>query len=438
MSDRSIHIMKVIKNFVIAVLFVIAGFTNAESNSQKVAESMRAFQQDDTQYILIMRSPTDQMNQAFPETFNEHVFKEVLDVFPADRDQTVRLGLGFIFSVFRSSDKSITQSLKNFLTVAQKLNVPVIVQIDTECWWDYRPDLWNWWDPDKPGYNPANRDNVEWTGWSSRDAIKISWRNWGQQLRVMPQPNLMSPGYLKECREKINDYCKIVLDWYEQLPPSQKDLFVGIKVGHESSIGANSWYYPNGNDLLDKPEKDDPRTGLVDADVLSRGVTQIGYATLKTSGIRTSGDITEADIAKVVQRYVSIISRAVGEAGVPREKLFTHGVGWKDGELLYDAAVNKYSCPGWSFYRHAGDPAKDEAVQRNLKRSDAPYWAAVEWLYVSGPWTYENWIKAIDNNLKLDKLKFICIFNWEVIMGHKDRDNVIKAINDVANGSAGK
>jgi hypothetical protein len=429
--------MRLIKIFVIVLLslIVITTNTNAEINPQESMMNLKPCKHDDTQYIIVMRSPTDQMNQAIPETFNEQVFKEVLDVFPAKRDQSVRLGMGYIFSVFMSSDESVTQSLKNFLSVAQKLDVPIVVQIDTEHWWNYRSDLWNWWDKEKPGYDPANRFNVEWTSWSSKDAIKISWRNWGSQLRVKPQPNLMSPRFLQECQEKINYYCKIVLNWHEQLPQSQKDLFVGIKIGHESSIGGNSWYYPNGNDLLDKPEKDDPQTGLVTDDVLNRGVTQIGYAAVKTAGIRSSGDITEAEIAEVVRRYVEVISKAASQAGVPREKLFTHGVGWKDGELLYDAATNEFACPGWSFYRHAGDPSKDSAVQRNLKRSDAPYWAAVEWLYVSGPWTYDNWVKTLDRNLQLDKLKFICIFNWEIIMGHKDRANVIKAINDIANGS---
>ena len=57
------------------------------------------------------------------------------------------------------------------------------------------------------------------------------------------------------------------------------------------------------------------------------------------------------------------------------EKIFTHGVGHEFGEKLYDAAVNKYSCPGWSGYWYAADPAKDKGMMRNLKRSDAPHWA---------------------------------------------------------------
>jgi hypothetical protein len=33
---------------------------------------------------------------------------------------------------------------------------------DGENWWDQAPELWNWWDTSKPGYNASNINNVEW------------------------------------------------------------------------------------------------------------------------------------------------------------------------------------------------------------------------------------------------------------------------------------
>ena len=59
------------------------------------------------------------------------------------------------------------------------------------------------------GYEPARlshrriASNVEWTNWSSDSAIKIAWRNWGRQLRVLPPPNLMSPRYREACHEEM-------------------------------------------------------------------------------------------------------------------------------------------------------------------------------------------------------------------------------------------
>ena len=107
---------------------------------------------------------------------------------------------------------------------------------------------------------------------------------------------------------------------------------------------------------------------------------RLGYAALKTSGLRTNGTPTESELRDVAQRYLEMLCREAAACGVPRERLFAHGAGWKDGELIYDVPVNRFSCPGWSFYQHAADPRQDAGVQRNLAKSDAPYWAATEWL----------------------------------------------------------
>ena len=83
----------------------------------------------------------------------------------------------------------------------------------------------------------------------------------------------------------------------------------------------------------------------------------------------------------MAQRYLEMLCREAAKPGVPRDRLFAHGAGWKEGELIYDVPVNSYACPGWSFYKHAADPRKDtgRAAQPRAK-SDAPYWAATEWL----------------------------------------------------------
>jgi hypothetical protein len=72
------------------------------------------------------------------------------------------------------------------------------------------------------------------------------------------------------------------------------------------------------------------------------------------------------------------------QLGVPRERLFAHGVGWKDGELLYDVPVNPDACPARSSYKHAADSRLDTGVQRNLARSDTPHCGACEYWLPSG------------------------------------------------------
>jgi len=284
--------------------------------------------------------------------------------------------------------------------------------------------LWNWWDSSRPGFDPANRENVEGSGWTPEHALKIAWRNWGRQLRVLPPPNLMSPRYRQACHEKMASLIPVVLDWWKSLPAGKQDLLVGIKVGWESSIGVNAWYYPNGNALLDQPAADDPTFGLKNDAPPARGVAPIGYAAVKTAGLRDCGELMEADLAEIARRHLEDLSREAARLGVPRDRLFTHGAGWKDGELLYRAAVNSFSCPGWSFYRHAADPRRDLGVQEALQGSEAPWWAATEWL-CPGPREVGRWRAALENTLADQRCRYLCIYNWE---GIRDSAPVLEAI----------
>src|SRR3546814_13209056 len=85
--------------------------------------------------------------------------------------------------------------LHKHLAQSLQYEIPVLVQFDAVTFMDARPDLWNWWDPSRLGYDPANRENVEWTSWSPDDAVKLGWLNWGRQIGLNPMPNLMSPDY---------------------------------------------------------------------------------------------------------------------------------------------------------------------------------------------------------------------------------------------------
>lgn len=372
------------------------------------------------------------LNVNRPQSFRREAFEEVRQSLPPVPAARLRVGMGMIFSYLdATNDEVLVTSLKRFLELASATDTPVLVQLDGESWWQARPDLWNWFDPAQPGFNPENRQNVEWSGWSAHEAIKLSWRNWGRQIRTLPPPNLMSERYRKACHEKMQLLIPIILNWWKALPDERKDLLVGVKLGWESSIGVSNYYYPQGNALLDRPAAEDSTHGLKPDDVPSRGVAQIGYAAVKTAGLRAEGQITEADLTEIARRHLEDLCAEAARLGAPREKLFTHGGGWKDGEMLYQAAVNRHSCPGWSFYRHAGDPPKDTGVQHALNSSDAPYWAACEWLF-QGPPTVAAWRAALKNTLADPRCRFLCIYNFE---GIRKNDAALAAIREVVGES---
>lgn len=354
-------------------------------------------------------------------------FQEIVDVFGKSGNKKINIGVGFIISYFREKPSDVALQLQRYLSLAEQFDLPVIIQIDGEQWWQNRPDLWNWWDKNIPGYNPENRKNVEWTGWTPDSAIKIGWRNWGRQIRVLPMPNLMSPIYREACHVEMEKLVPIITDWWKALPKEKKYLLVGVKVGWESAIGVNNWYYPNGNDLLGQPESNDPQYGLTTDSLPGRGVQTMGYAAVSTLGLATSGKLKEDDNTEVVRLHLEDLCKFMAGHGIPRDRLFTHCGGWSQGETLYSAAVNKYSCPGWSFYKYASDPKTDSTAMKILESSDAPYWGAVEWLF-DGDRTKEQWKLAIKNTLSNRRIRYMNIYNWG---GIKNKPNSISAIKEM-------
>ena len=369
-----------------------------------------------TQYVVVNLHP-DEINEA---AF-EHI--KALD----HRETSIRLGAAAIFSCFSETHEQLDARFASFLKLSERYDVPIVFQPDVEQWWKNRPDLWNWWDESAPGYNPENRNNVEWIGWSPDYAIRIAWRDWGHQIRVLPPPNLMSPAYREACDEEMRRILPTVLNWWQALGPDRKDLFIGVKIGWESSLGINAFYYPDGNRLAREPAENDPTYGLNHDQLPARGVVALGYAAVKTLGLADNGKLTEAQQVEVVRRHLEGLCRIAAELGLPRDHLFTHTAGWKEGELLYDAALNPYACPGWSCYTHARQPQEDPGVQRVLQASDAPYWGAVEW-FPLGAVSRDDWRAAIRETLALSNCRYLCIYNWRSIA---DNNDALGALEDV-------
>ena len=376
----------------------------------------------------------DSESDSTPQYLLVNVRKVTREVIDEIRGKTrtatgghIRLGVACIYSYLaRDNDEQLVAEIRDALRTAEQTDTPIYIQIEGEVWWQARPDLWNWWEPDKPGFDPRNRQNVEWSSWDSCDALKIAWLDWGRQMRMVPPPNLMSPRYRAVCHEKMRVIVPEIVSWWKQLPESKKDLFVGLKVGWESAIGVGAYYYPDGNTLLDKPAKDDPTSGRNALELPARGVSQIGFAAVKTAGIRSAGEITEADLAEVIRRHLDDLCHEAAQLGVPRDRLFTHCGGWAENELLYRSALNPWSCPGWSFYAHAADPMQDSGVRHALSESDAPCWAATEWLCRSQD--LASWQQALETTLSAPKCRLICIYNWWGIEGNAA---ALKAIEQV-------
>lgn len=356
---------------------------------------------------------------------HDETFHKLATIAKSRSSSAPRLGVSGIISYFRHPPEQNLEQLRRLLQLAEQYELAVLVQLDGEQWWQNRPDLWNWWDPSRPGFDPANAANVEWSGWSSEDALKIAWRNWGRQLRVLPPPNLMSAKYRAAAHAAMRPLVDEIIRWQAALPADKSQLLVGVKLGWESAIGMGSYYYENGNALVGADPADDPSRPIKAEILPGRGFAPIGYAAVSTAGLARDGELLEKNLAEVVRRHLDDLAAEARSAGLPRSQIFVHCGGWAEGELLYRSALNEHSCPGWSFYKHARNPLQDKTAMRALTDSDAPYWAATEWLPV-GAKSADDWHAAIANTLSIDRCRYVCIFNWHGISKNDDAVTAIR------------
>ncbi|MBE7487629.1 MAG: hypothetical protein KJ050_14430 [Candidatus Omnitrophica bacterium] len=370
--------------------------------------------QAEPRYLLFNVSPGRDWRQEDPSSIRPALFHDFANTLKNAQNLDLRPGLAFTLSILQSPSGVLIDCLQKLFQSSLDSGVPIMIALDGQNWWEERRDLWNWWDPEAPGYNPANVFNVEWTGWSPALAVKGGWRNWGTQIRVSPAPNLASPQFLEENRKTLSLLLPVIRDWSVSLPAEKQHLFAGLKVGWETSIGYNAYFYPDGNSFFERwPDFDtqDPHTGLAASKGLSGGLLQLGYAAVMTAGLKDHGILTRDDIAQVTKNYLSFLSRLAHESGINREKIFTHQGGVcppYEIHLPFWAALNEWSFPGWSFYW--GDPESSGDLGKQLDQAGVARWGASEWW-----WPAEDaagWADHFEKTLRFRDCRFICAYNW--------------------------
>jgi hypothetical protein len=141
-------------------------------------------------------------------------------------------------------------------------------------------------------------------------------------------------------------------------------------------------------------------------------LTPLGYAAVKTAGIKNRGWITQRDVEQVVHHYLDTLCRTVYDLRIPRQLIFTHQGDtydpWKK-HLSFSAASNAYSMPGWSFYSE--DPATAGDLGDALDRREISGWAAVEWWWPGKNKT--EWIYNLQRTMSFRDCRFLAIYNWD-------------------------
>lgn len=234
--------------------------------------------------------------------------------------------------------------MRKDLALAERLKVPILVQVDVENW--LPPSLLNWFNPRAAGYDAAKQADVEWFGWEKTTAIQLSWRNWGAEIRVGPAPNYLCADYEAYEKRVYDQFLPVVVRWYQLLPQDEKWLFVGWRCGWKSSLNNNFRFFPNGNSYYGKASNPP----------WSARYAPIGYNAAQTAGIQTNGTITSDTIAKIIGRHLSFLAQMASGAGIPRNKLFDHGTVYTNCAQNVAALVNPFANPGVSFYGNYQSP----------------------------------------------------------------------------------
>jgi hypothetical protein len=282
--------------------------------------------------------------------------------------KTRLLGFG-LPNVTYELEGQLPSRIRSAFAAAHEHDMAVMLHFDFHLAWKNRPDLWNWFDPDKPGYNPNNKYNVEWHGWDG-PPNKVRYLNHGVLERLPPNMCFTSKRMRGEVTRIVSTVIGPVLrEEISKLKAEGKEaLFAGVLVGLEPSI-----------DDYSKPNPECAK--MMKEDGVPAG--PLGYRALLDRGF--SADNPPADfrqaLAKIVQETIAFWCEQFVDAGIPAEKLYPHVAAPAPIEVMNApiwTAFNEYSRPGWTTYAVMVLGENFQAIYDELEKHGNPAWAGVE------------------------------------------------------------
>jgi len=282
--------------------------------------------------------------------------------------KTRLLGFGLPNPTFELEEQ-LPSRIRSAFAAAREHDMAVMLHFDFHLRWKNRPDLWNWFDPNKPGYNPNNKLNVEWHGWDG-PPNKVSYVNHGVLEHLPPSMCFTSKRIRAEVTRIVSKVIAPVLrEEIAKLQAEGKEaLFVGVLVGLEPSI-----------DDYSKPNPEQAK--MMKEDGVPVG--PLGYRALLDRGFSAKNppDDFRMALAKIVQETIAFWCEQFVDAGIPAEKLYPHVAAPAPIEVMNApiwTAFNKYSRPGWSTYAVQVLGESFKPIYDELEKHGSPAWAGVE------------------------------------------------------------
>jgi len=282
--------------------------------------------------------------------------------------KTRLLGFGLPNATYEL-EAQLPNRIRSAFAAAREHDLAVMLHFDFHLAWKNRPDLWNWFDPGKPGYDPNNKFNVEWHGWDG-PPNKVRYLNHGVLERLPPNMCFTSKRMRAEVTRIVSRVIGPVLrEEIAKLQAEAKEaLFAGVLVGLEPSID-------------DYSQPDPERTKMMKEDGVPAG--PLGYRALLDRGFGADhppDDFRQA-LANIIQETIAFWCEQFVEAGIPAKDLYPHVAAPAPIEVMnapIRTAFNQYSRPGWTTYAVGVLGQGFKPLYDELEKHGNPAWAGVE------------------------------------------------------------
>lgn len=299
--------------------------------------------------------------------------------------------------------------------IAEKHNVPVYFQLD---------DCTNYTKAYGSGATPKYYENPEWCEWvsfpvgdeqwggKSHGRLAYHWFNWGSWLNVEAFPCFESPGFRSFVINQMRfGFLEPLMTRYNKLISEGKEhLFAGVAVGWETKIPDNS----SSNRAINRNNL--PVSAQTGQQMELWEASKFGYNSLHLKGYDRY-DMTVLDT--VIHDYIKLLSKEAFDAGIPKEKIFSHIVGISrmsrsTNRPPFWTAVNDYCTPGFSY--SATPQFNLDEILSHLKATDNPpeYWGNAE-SYTGGSNGLEKSFATANNyfdSMFGNRANLVAVFGW--------------------------
>jgi hypothetical protein len=355
---------------------------------------------DEVQYLIFMLQGPGIYQSADPYAAIDSEAKSILEKIGPVGTQKRKVGFGVLllpWMLEKAAPGKMEQVIEAAFRVARTRHMSILLSIETHYEWATRSDLWNCFDPLSPGFNPNNKQNVEWSDWRGTP-YRHRYLDWGTPQEMAPPMCVNAPKIKSEIQRMIaNVVGPAIRKGIDSLKKTgEENLFAGISVTSEPMIDNYSVVdkaNQNLGDFMSKRGAPKLRLGY-------NALTQMGY-----SEKNPPKDI-DAALAKVNQDEGAYWAEQFQKVGIQSSRLYTHvsanggipgTVSCAFSNAPISAAFNSYSRPGWTTY--AQGPLKNglQPVYTELAKHGNPHWGSSEASdgafggYVVPPYEYLRW-----------------------------------------------